>query len=329
MRIFTIAMRALAEGNSLRGTGRIIGVDKDTVCTWLDRAGCHCQAVTTYLFDQLHITECQLDELWSFVGKKEAHLTPAEKVLALYGDAWVWIAFAVPCRLVAAFVVGKRCQANADRLIERFNAVSCGFIPFFTSDQLPEYAHALLKGYGVPEVLIEIPGKRGRKPKPKLLPPSNLHYAQIVKHRSNGRVIDVTTRIICGDEEAIQARLDLSPASQTINTSYVERNNLTCWQCNGRLSRKVLSFSKKLSWMEKHLWLTFAYYHFVLPHASLARPLPQPQPTRGTGSLKKWQSVTPAMAAGITDHVWSMEELLSYRVPPHFLQTLQTNVRES
>ncbi len=83
----TIAMRALAEGNSLRGTGRIVDVDKDTICDWLDRAGRHCRAVTTYLFDTLHITECQVDELWSFVRKKEAHLSVAEKVLALYDDA--------------------------------------------------------------------------------------------------------------------------------------------------------------------------------------------------------------------------------------------------
>ena len=59
---YTIAMRALAEGNSLRGTGRIVAVDKDTVCDWVDRAGRHCRAVTTYLFDTLHITECQVDE---------------------------------------------------------------------------------------------------------------------------------------------------------------------------------------------------------------------------------------------------------------------------
>ena len=80
---YTIAMRALAEGNSLRGTGRIVDVDKDTICDWVDRAGRHCRAVTTYLFDTLHITECQVDELWSFVRKKEAHLSVAEQVLAL------------------------------------------------------------------------------------------------------------------------------------------------------------------------------------------------------------------------------------------------------
>ncbi len=119
-------------------------------------------------------------------------------------------------------------------------------------------------------------------------------------------------------------RLAASTTSQTINTSFVERNNLTCRQGNGRLSRKVLSFSKDLTWMEKHLWLSLSYYHFVLPHASLAQPLPEPQPTRGSGSLKKTLFVTPAMMAGITDHVWTMEELLSYRVPPDFRDKLQS-----
>jgi IS1 family transposase len=279
--------------------------------------------VTTYLFDNLHISECQLDELWSFVRKKEARLTPVEKLFTLYGDAWVWTAFAPEWRLVPAFVVGKRVQENADLLIQRLKAVSCGFIPFFTSDQLPHYATALLKGYGIPEIIIQIPGKRGRKPKPKLLPPSDLHYAQVVKRRERGRVVEVTTQVIFGSEEAVQARLAASTVSQTINTSFIERNNLTCRQCNGRLSRKVLSFSKDLTWLEKHLWLSLAYYHFVLPHAGLTQPLPQPLPTRGTGSPKKWLPFTPAMAAGITDHVWTMEELLSYRVPPDFRVKLE------
>ena len=322
-RIFTIAMRALAEGNSLRGTGRIVGVDKDTVCTWLDKTGRHCRAVTTYLFNNLHMTECQLDELWSFVHKKEGHLSALEKILMLYGDAWVWIAFAPEWRLVPAFVIGKRVQENADLLIERLKAVSCGFMPLFTSDQLPHYPNALLHGYGIKEVIVQIPGQRGRKPKPKLLPPSDLLYAQVVKRRQRGRVVEVTKKVVFGCPETVQARLAASTVSKTINTSFVERNNLTCRQCNARLSRKVLSFSKDLTWMEKHLWLSLSYYHFVLPHASLAQPLPEPQPTRGSGSLKKTLRVTPAMMAGITDHVWTMEELLSYRVPPEFRDEIE------
>jgi hypothetical protein len=98
----------------------------------------------------------------------------------------------------------------------------------------------------------------------------------------------VTTTLIFGLEEAVQHRLAASTVSQTINTSFVERNNLTCRQCNGRLSRKVLSFSKDLTWREKHLWLSLAYYHFVLPHESLRSPCLEPYPTRGSGSPKKW-----------------------------------------
>jgi IS1 family transposase len=316
-------MRALAEGNSLRGTGRIVAVDKDTVGHWLERAGPHCRAVAAYLFHDLHLSECQLDEMWSFVYKKEKRLTATEKVLSHYGDAWVWIAFAPQWRLVPAFVVGKREQEQANLLIERLKGVSCGHIPFFTSDQWAHYPHALLHGYGVPEVVLDIPGKRGPKPKPKLLPPSDLLYAQVVKHRKRGRVVKVTTKVVFGTAEAIQACLQASSVSETINTSFVERNNLTCRQANRRLARKTLSYSKDLSWLEKHLWLNLAYYHFVLPHTSLARSLPQPQPTRGSGSLKKRQPVTPAMAAGITDHIWTMEELLTYRVPPNFRNQLE------
>ena len=75
--------------------------------------------------------------------------------------------------------------------------------------------------------------------------------------------------------------------------------------------------------MEKHLWLSLAYYHFVLPHSSLAQLLPEPQLTCGSGSSKKLQPTTPAMKAGITDHVWTMEELLNYRVPPDFRDSLE------
>ena len=78
-------------------------------------------------------------------------------------------------------------------------------------------------------------------------------------------MVEVTTKIIFGSEAAVQAHVAASPVSQMINTSFVERNNLTCRQCNGRLSRKVLSFSKDLTWLEKHLWLSLAYITSCCP----------------------------------------------------------------
>jgi hypothetical protein len=108
--IFETAVRALAEGNSIRATARIVQVDKDTICEWLDRAAQQCRSVMLYLWHNLHVIECQLDELWSFVHTKEDHLPFAKLYLETYGDAWVWVAFAPLWRLVLAFVIGKRTQ---------------------------------------------------------------------------------------------------------------------------------------------------------------------------------------------------------------------------
>jgi hypothetical protein len=80
---------ALAEGLSIRATGRLLDVDKDTVNHWLPVLGRHCQNVMTYFFRNLHLHECQLDELWTFISKKAAQLTPLEKLAEVYGDAWV------------------------------------------------------------------------------------------------------------------------------------------------------------------------------------------------------------------------------------------------
>ena len=105
--------------------------------------------------------------------------------------------------------------------------------------------------------------------------------------------------------------------STTINTYGVERNNLTIRQHSRRMGRKVNAFSKERDYLEHQLTLAFAYYHFVRPHRGLRQRLPEPIPTKGPrASYKKWKPVTPAMAAGLTDHVWSMDELLSFRVPP-------------
>ena len=99
---------ALAEGLSIRATGRLLGIDKDTTNHWLPVLGQHCQGVMNYFFRNLHLHECQLDELWTFIHKKEGHLTLLEKLAEVYGDAWVWIAFSPVCKLVPAWVVGKR-----------------------------------------------------------------------------------------------------------------------------------------------------------------------------------------------------------------------------
>jgi hypothetical protein len=134
--------------------------------------------------------------------------------------------------------------------------------------------------------------------------------------------VAVTTTAILGEPDAIALRLQSLPTSTTVNTSDVEREHLTWRQHNRRLTRKTNGFRQELTWLEKQLWLSLAYDHLVLPHESLRQPLPVPESTRGQGSKRRWKPVTPAMAAGITEHVWTTQELLSYRVPAAFLDKL-------
>ena len=319
--IFEMTVRALAEGVSLRSVARIIQIDKDTACAWLHRAAQHCRLLMLHLWHNLPVRECQLDELWSFVHTKEQNLQAAKLFCETYGDAWVWIAFAPVWRLVLAFVVGKRTQQSANLLLERVVHVSDDHIPFFTSDQLAEYRTALLHAYGQWYQPVR-QGKRGPHPHRRRVPHPDLLYAQVVKQREKGQVVAVSRKVVFGEHDLLDRRLTSSSVSTTINTSFIERENLTLRQQNRRLTRKTNAYSKELGWLEKQLWLSLAYYHLVLPHESLRIRLPAPAPTRGTGTPRRWQMVTPAMAAGMTDHVWSTSELLSYRVPATFLDML-------
>ena len=260
-----------------------------------------------------------MDELWTFIAKKEARLTSLETLAAIAGDAWVWIAFSPVYKLVPAWVVGKRTLRSARQLVSQLKSATDGHIPFFTSDALPHYAEALLDVYGV-WMTPPRQGTRGRFPQPRRYPPPDLCYAIVVKERKHGRVIQVTTRVVYGTTAQVEAALQASPVSRTINTYGVERNNLTIRQHTRRMGRKVNAFSKEPDFLEHQLTLAFAYYHFVVPHRGLRQRLAGPLPTKGDkGSYKKWKSVTPAMAAGLTDHVWIMDELLSFRVPPQSL----------
>ena len=314
--IFRQGSKQLAEGTSLRATARLVECDKDTVCGWLPRLGRHGRRLIDYFFRDLHLRECQLDELWTFVYKKEERLTALEKLAGRYGDTWIWTAFDPVCKGVPAWRVGKRTLSEATQFIKGLKNRLDEHLPFFVSDDLPHYADALLAVYGV----VHTPPRRfprGRPPGPRLEPPPGLVYAVVVKEREGGHVMRVTSRIVYGTEAQVQQCLRASRVSDTISTYGVERNNLTIRQHSRRLGRKVNAFSKKRRYLKYQLALAFAYYHFCCPHRGLRQKLEPPIPTKnGHGSPETWRPVTPAMAADRTDHVWTMDELLSFRVPP-------------
>lgn len=209
--------------------------------------------------------------------------------------------------MLPAFVVGKRTKPNAYRLVEKVHRVTDEVIPFFTSDELKHYKEALLRVYGIPEDIPKEPRKRERLREPKLRPPPELRYAQVVKHRRKGRVASISTKVIFGKEEEVRELLEASPVSKSVNISFIERNNLTLRQQSRRLGRKTNGFSKDISRLEAQLYLALGYYHFVKEHFGLRK--------ESKDNRKKWFQRTPAMAASITDHIWSTRELLIYRVP--------------
>lgn len=218
-------------------------------------------------------------------------------------------------KIIPAFVTGEISQEKGDQLIERTKEVNDGPLHVFFSDQRPQYREAILKVFGQ-WVQPERKGARGRFPKPRLESPADLLYAQVVKHRRQGRVVKVTQKVIFGTQEALQAYLEQSSVSHCINTAFVERQNNTMRQHSRRFTRKTLGFSKDDYWLERQVHLCVGYYHFCLPHGGLREEIIPPLPTKGRGSPKKWREVTPMMSVGVTDHVWTLPELLTYRLPP-------------
>ena len=146
------------------------------------------------------------------------------------------------------------------------------------------------------------------------MPLPELLYAQVIKTTRRRRLVRVSHRVVFGTFEAVQQVL--AARGWQINTSFVERLNLTIRQHVAAIGRRVSTLCKGEEGLDQQLALYHSYYNFCLPHGSLRQPLPQPVPTNGTGSAKQWRPCTPAMAAGLTGHVWTLKEVLLYRVPP-------------
>jgi hypothetical protein len=242
--------------------------------------------------------------------KKQAHCR--EQDPADIGDMWVWRALALPSRLrVVSHLSHERSEPEARAFLAKFKARTDGRAPFFNSDQLPAYVAALIAMYSTPE---PPPARRGPgrpRKEPRRVVDPDLRYAQVRKVRERGHVVEVKRQILFGSEDDLIRILQAEGCGSRINTAYVERDNLTSRQNNGRLVRKTLSFSKRKDSLQHHIDFEDAVYNLVRPHHALRLRLRRPA---AHGRL--WTPRTPAMAAGLTDHIWSLEELLSYCSPP-------------
>jgi len=309
-------MGCRAEGLGIRGTARVFEVDPNTVLHWRVEAAEQLKAFTSSLLCEVHVQQLQLDELYAVLSAVKDGELSAEAALHRLSRSphWVWTAIDSQSKLLWAIDGGPHTRAMAQCFVHQVVqglAPGCG--PLFLTDGFKEYATALLTHYGQ----WEQPARRqatGPLPKPRWRPLPQLLYAQVVKTVRRRRLVAVTHRVVFGTLDAVNQVL--APLGWQINTAFVERLNLTIRQHVAAIGRRVSTLCKGADGLCQQLALYHGYYNFCLPHASLHQPLPQPEPTNGRGSAKLWRPCTPAMAAGLTDHVWTLREVLLFRVPP-------------
>jgi IS1 family transposase len=242
----------------------------------------------------------QYDEKWSFVARKQERCDPDAPADAQRGESWDHVAFDPEHRLVVAVVPGKRTAANCRKLVAEFHRRTQGRVMrLMTSDQYPSYRIAIHDVYGLRSVpLTVLPRPRGRPRPPVKRVPPDLNYAVVHKHRENGRVTKVSTEVVFGSEASVAAALRQSAVSKAINTAFVERYHGTDRHRNARKVRGTYRFSKDWQMHEAMTWFTTYSYNFCWPVRTLA--------TRDDDGRRQPQ--TPAMSAGLSDHVWPLSE---------------------
>lgn len=208
-------------------------------------------------------------------------------------------------KLMVSVVQGpSRDQETCDKLVEDF-AARTGHEPpdLATTDEHAPYKNSFLKTYGK-DYRPRRRSKVGRMRKPKKRRPGVMVYATVKKTRAQGRVVDVRTEVVLGTEAELAAVLEVSPCSSTVNTSFVERNNGTARHFNARKQRDTYCFSKQLREHTAMSWLMVTHYNFCWNHRMLRVDLGD----------RRYAARSPAMAAGLADHTWTIDELMTHQV---------------
>ena len=309
-------LACLAEGLGIRATARVFEVAPTTVLQWLGEAAEQLRAFSAYFLCDLHLEQLQLDELYAVLRARKAGEMSDEEAIKRLERApyWVWTAMDPTSKLLVVVDVGSRTVAMAQRVVHQLvEVLAPGCVPLFLTDGFKEYRTAILAHFGHWRQPAHRQDK-GPRPKPRWMPLPALLYAQVVKSYRRRRLVGVTHRVVFGTRLAIEQVL--ARCGWTINTAFVERLNLDIRQRVAAIGRRVNTLCQGEAGLRDQLALFQTYHNFVLPHASLRQALLIPEATNGKGSARLWRPCTPAMAAGLTDHVWTLREVLLFRVPP-------------
>jgi IS1 family transposase/transposase-like protein len=309
-------LACLAEGLGIRATARVFEVDPHTVLHWLVEAAEQLQAFSRHFLCNVHVKQLQLDELYAMLRAiKNGALSDDDAIKRLERSPhWVWTAIDPESKLLVVIDVGTRTLAMTQGVVHQVAqmlAPDCA--PLFLTDGFRAYMTALLTHYG-DWVQLSRRQATGPPPKPRWMPRPGLLYAQVIKTVRRRRLVRVSHRVVFGTLATVHEVL--ANHGWQINTSFVERLNLDLRQRVAAVGRRVNTLCQGEDGLRQQLVVFQTYHNFVLPHASLRQPLLVPEATNGSGSAKRWRPCTPAMAAGITEHVWTLREVLLFRVPP-------------
>ena len=246
-------------------------------------------------------------------GKKDKHTDPDDPADAQQGSFWDHVILDPQTKLIISLVVGRR---NADTVVEvfaDFYARTDGALPeLITTDGYAVYGPVILATYGVWRHELGLPPQEeaefDRDGMPQFYFPQEITYATLNKRKEGGRVVEVTTALVLGSAEQAEQVLAGSERSEAINTSFVERYHGTQRQFNGRKKRRAYTFSKELSFHAASTWLVVVWYNFGWCVRTLRQKVQEDPP--------RYHYRTPAMAAGLADHAWTMHELLRYPLYP-------------
>jgi IS1 family transposase len=262
----------LVEGNSLRSTSRITGRSINTVSKLLVDIGAACSEFQDRTIRNLTSTRIECDEIWAFCYAKASNVPEKHRGDWGYGDVWTWTAIDPDTKLIPSWLVGWRGEEEAVDFLVDLRSRLANRVQL-TTDGHVAYVGAVERAFGSDVDYAQLLKQYGKDDA------QEVHQAR--KYSPN-KVTSQEVRILNGD-----------PDPSLISTSYVERNNLSMRMSMRRFTRLTNGFSKKVENHAAAVALDTMHYNFARQHKSLSNPYPR----------------TPAMAAGIADHVWTCEEI--------------------
>jgi transposase-like protein/IS1 family transposase len=291
--LIVIVVTLLAYGCPIQAIVQAFGLDERTVASWRDRAGKHCQEVHQAVVQQgqLDLVHVQADEI---------------RVKGCKMIAWMGLAMMVSTRLWLGGVVSlTRDRSLADRLLAQVRA--CGQplrALLVCTDGWNAYPNSIRRAFREKVKEAAGCGRACLRMWPQVC------IAVVIKRTQKKRVVEITRKMVQGTLEQAQVLLAASHGGRVLNTAFIERLNGTIRQRLASLTRKCRHAARRLAALESGMWLLGCTYNLCWPHHELSRQATKAQGGRGEVLL------TPAMASGLTDHIWSLQELLSYRVAP-------------